>query len=187
MNVMKTSLTIIPMCPRERISLYKSLSRLVVCYKKDWAILLHFIYTFYLLPVTNYLLKNLSVTHNFSACREYLTKNRLSFPSAPHCVWHSYLSKGLWYIPYTCGSSRLFSGAVAEEWSALGKWKSVRKNYYYVLKFIVTCYYGEQSFEGFVRGIFTSTGTTISYPSTYYAYWKYWIWNSFGYVRTTGS
>ena len=34
MNVMKTSLTIIPMCPRERFSLYKSLSRLVLCYKR---------------------------------------------------------------------------------------------------------------------------------------------------------
>ena len=33
----------------------------------------------------------------------------------------------------------------------------VRKHYYYVLKFIVTFYYGKQSFEGFVRGIFTST------------------------------
>ena len=42
--VMKTSLTIIPMCPRERFPLYKSLSRLVLCYKKDWATLLHFIY-----------------------------------------------------------------------------------------------------------------------------------------------
>ena len=30
----------------------------------------------------------------------------------------------------------------------------VRKNYYYVLKFIVTHYNGESSFEGFVRGIF---------------------------------
>ena len=37
MNVMKTSLTIVPMCPRERFSLYKNLSRLVPCYKKDWA------------------------------------------------------------------------------------------------------------------------------------------------------
>ena len=37
MSMMKTSLTIIPMCPRERFSLYKSLSRLVLCYKKDWA------------------------------------------------------------------------------------------------------------------------------------------------------
>ena len=62
MNVMKTSLTIIPMCPRERFSLYKSLSRLVLCYKKDWATLLHFIYFWYLLLVTNYLITKLSVT-----------------------------------------------------------------------------------------------------------------------------
>ena len=54
MNVMKTSLTIIPMCPREHFSLYKSLSRLVLCYKKDWDTLLHFIYFCYLLLVTNY-------------------------------------------------------------------------------------------------------------------------------------
>ena len=95
--------------------------------------------------------------------------------------------KELQLIPYTCGSSRLFSGAVAGEWSAFGKWNSVRKHLYSVLKFIVTCYYGKQSFEGFVRGIFTSTETTISYPSTYCTYWKYWIWNSFRYVRVTAS
>ena len=93
MNVMKTSLTIIPMCPRERFPLYKSLSRLVLCYKKDWATLLHFIYFCYLLLVTNYLITKLSVTDNFSACREYLAENRLSFPSAPRWVRHSYLSK----------------------------------------------------------------------------------------------
>ena len=40
----------------------------------------------------------------------------------------------------------------------------VRKNYYYVLKFTLTCYYGKQSFEGFVRGIFTATGNTKSVP-----------------------
>ena len=34
MIVMKTSLTIIPMCPRERFTSYKSLSRLVLCYKR---------------------------------------------------------------------------------------------------------------------------------------------------------
>ena len=34
MNVMKTSLTIIPMCPRERFPLYKSLSRLVFATKR---------------------------------------------------------------------------------------------------------------------------------------------------------
>ena len=83
MNMMKTSLTIIPTCPRERFPLYKSLSRLVVCYKKDCAILLHLISFYYLLPITNYLITKLSVTDNFSACREYLTENRLSFPSAP--------------------------------------------------------------------------------------------------------
>ena len=46
----------------------------------------------------------------------------------------------------------------------------VRKQLYSVLKFIVTCYYGKQSFEGFVRGISTSSRTTISYPSTYCTY-----------------
>ena len=75
--------------------------------------------------------------------------------------------KELQLIPSTCGSSRQFSGAVAGERSAFSKWNLVRKHLYSVLKFIVTCYYGKQSFEGFVRGIFTSTGTTISYPSTY--------------------
>ena len=89
MSVMKTSLTIIPMCPWERFSLYKSLSRLVLCYKKDWAILLHLIYFYYLLLITNYLITKLPVTDNFSACREYLAENRLSFPFAPRWVWHS--------------------------------------------------------------------------------------------------
>ena len=93
MNVMRTSLTIILMCPRERFSLYKSLSRLVLCYKKDWATLLYFIYFCYLLLVTNYLITKLSVTYNFSACREYLAENRLSFPSAPRWVRHSYVLK----------------------------------------------------------------------------------------------
>ena len=95
MSVMKTGLTIIPMCPRERFSPYKNLSRLILCYKKDWAILQHLIYFYYLLPVTNYLITKLSVTDNFSACREYLTENRLLFPSAPRWFRHSYLSKGL--------------------------------------------------------------------------------------------
>ena len=54
MSVMKTGLTIIPICPWERFLLYKSLSGLVLCYKKDWAILLHLIYFYYLLLVTRY-------------------------------------------------------------------------------------------------------------------------------------
>ena len=95
MIMMKTSLTIIPMCPRECFPLYKSLSRLVLCYKKDWATLLHFIYFCYLLLVTIYSITKLSVTTYFSTCREYLAGNRLSFPSAPRWVRHSYLSNGL--------------------------------------------------------------------------------------------
>src|SRR3989337_4581495 len=80
MSMRKTNLTTIPMCPREHFALYKSSSRLVLCYKKDWDILLHLIYFHYLLPVPNYLITKLSVTDNFSACREYLTENCLSFP-----------------------------------------------------------------------------------------------------------
>ena len=85
----------IPMCPRERFSYYKSLFRLVLCYKKDWSTLLHLIYFCYLLLVTIYLITKLSITTYFSTCREYLAGNRLSFPSAPRWVRHSYLSKGL--------------------------------------------------------------------------------------------
>ena len=54
------------MCPRERFSYYKSLSRLVLCYKRDWAVLLHLIYFYYLLLVQiilsqNYMLPLISV------------------------------------------------------------------------------------------------------------------------------
>ena len=115
MSMMKTSLTIIPMCPRERFSSYKSLLRLVLCYKKDWAILLHLIYFYYLLLVTNYLIAKLFVINNSSACREYLTKNCLSFPSAPHWVRHSYLSKSYDRSPTLVGHQDFFSGAVAWE------------------------------------------------------------------------
>ena len=95
MSVMKTSLMIIPMCPRERFYHYKNLSRLVLCHKKDWATLLHFIYFCYLLLITNYPITKLSVTTCFSTCREYLAENCLSFPFVPRWVRHSYLSKGL--------------------------------------------------------------------------------------------
>ena len=79
MNVMKTSLTIIPMCPRERFSLYNSLSRLVLCYKKDWATLLHFIYFCYLLLVTIYLISKLSITTYFSLAENTLLKTAYHF------------------------------------------------------------------------------------------------------------
>ena len=101
MIVMKTSLTIIPMCPRERFPSYKSLSRLVLCYKKDWAILMHLIYFIYLLLVTIYLITKLSVIDNFNACREYLAEDRLSFPSTPHWVRHSFFTVG-WATKFMC-------------------------------------------------------------------------------------
>ena len=66
MSKMKTSLTIIPMCPRECFPLYKSLPSLFLCYKKDWATLLHPVYFCYLLSLQitlsqNYLLPIISV------------------------------------------------------------------------------------------------------------------------------
>ena len=108
MSVMKTSLMIIPMCPRERFSHYKNLSRLVLCYKKYWATFLHFIYFHCLLLVTIYLITKLFVTYNFSACRENLTENRLSFPYAPRWVRHSYLMKGLDRSPTLVGHQDSF-------------------------------------------------------------------------------
>ena len=91
----ETSLTIIPnVSSRAPFSLLE-LSRLILCYIKDWATLLHFIYFVYFLLVTIYLITKLSITYYFSACRENLSENRLSFPSAPRLVRHSYLLKGL--------------------------------------------------------------------------------------------
>ena len=76
---MITNLTITPMCPQERFALYKSSSRLILCYKKDWAIMLHFIYTCYLLLVTNYLVTKLSVTDNFMLAENTLLKTAYHF------------------------------------------------------------------------------------------------------------
>ena len=61
-----------------------------------------------LLLITIYLITKLSVTYNFSACRENLTENQLSFPSAPRWVRHSYLSKGLDRSPTLVGHQDSF-------------------------------------------------------------------------------
>ena len=79
MSMMKTSLTVIPMYPREHFALYKSFSSLVLCYKKDWATLLHFTYFCYVLLVTNYPTTKLSVTTYFSTCRNTLLKTAYHF------------------------------------------------------------------------------------------------------------
>src|SRR4051812_23418244 len=65
------------------------------------------------LLVTNYLAMKLSVTYYFSAWRNYLAENHLSFPFAPRWVRHSYLSEGLRLTPYICGSS------ASHPWSVL--------------------------------------------------------------------
>ena len=49
------------MCPRERFTSYKSLSRLVLCYKKDWATLLHLCYLLRIIFSQNYVLPIISV------------------------------------------------------------------------------------------------------------------------------
>ena len=67
------------MCPQERFSYHKSLSRLILFYKKDWATLLHFIYFCYLFLVTIYPITKLSVTTYFSTCREYLAETAYHF------------------------------------------------------------------------------------------------------------
>ena len=67
--------------------LHKGLGHLAALY------LLYLLYL--LLLVTIYLITKLSITYYLSACRENLTENCLSFPSAPRWVRHSYLSEGL--------------------------------------------------------------------------------------------
>ena len=95
MNVMKTSLTIIPNVSSGDPS---SLLEFVQAYPLLHKGLGHLaaLYLLYLLFARYYLSYHKTIYYlNFSACRENLTENRLSFPSAPHWVRHSYLSKGL--------------------------------------------------------------------------------------------
>ena len=137
-ELMKTSLTIIPMSPGERFSLYKNLSRLVLCYKKDWAILLHLIYFHFLLPLQitlsqNYLLPIISVlaenTLLKTACHFLLLlvgfdtlTYRKDYDRSPKLVGH----QDSFLAPLPGSEAPL-----------------VRKNLYSVLKFTVTCYYGK--------------------------------------------
>ena len=94
-NMMKTSLTIIPNVSSGAPS---SLLEFVQAYPllhKGLGHLAALYLLFLLLLVTIYLITKLSITYYFSACRENLTENCLSFPSTPRWVRHSYLSKGL--------------------------------------------------------------------------------------------
>ena len=67
MSMMKTNLTIVPMCPRECFTLYKSSSRLILCYKRIeppcWTfITLVTCYPLQIILSQNYLLPIISVT-----------------------------------------------------------------------------------------------------------------------------
>ena len=68
----------------------------------------HLAALYLLLLVTIYLITKVSITYYFNACRENLTENRLSFPSAPCWVRHSYLSKGLDRPPILVGHQDSF-------------------------------------------------------------------------------
>ena len=103
------------MCPRECFALCKRTFKLVLCYKKDWAILLHLCYYCYLLLITNYITTKLFITITYNTCREYLVENRLSFPSAPRWVRHSHLLKGL-LTPILVGHQ----GSAWAAWRRLG-------------------------------------------------------------------
>ena len=104
---MKTSLTIFPCVLGSAFPIIRVCPGLSFATKRIGPPCCTLFTFFYLLLVTNYPITKLSVTTYFSTCREYLAGNRLSFPSAPRWVRHSYLSKGLREIPYTCGSSLL--------------------------------------------------------------------------------
>ena len=58
----ETSMTEIPVCPRERVSSYKTLFRLVPCYKRDWATCCTISTTCYLLLFAHYVSPRYTIT-----------------------------------------------------------------------------------------------------------------------------
>ena len=93
------------MYPQERFAYHKRPFWHVLCLKRIGLPCCTFVTTIVTCSLQIILLSNYSATYNFSTCRHYLVENHLSFPSAPRWVRHTYLSKGLRLIPYTCGSS----------------------------------------------------------------------------------
>ncbi|KAE8767043.1 hypothetical protein D1007_61638 [Hordeum vulgare] len=93
------------MYPQKHFNHYHKYFWLVLSNNKDWATLMQ-LATFVICHLLSIilLLKYLSEL-SYITCREYLVENRLSGPSAPRWVLHSYLVKGLRLIPYTYGSS----------------------------------------------------------------------------------
>ena len=138
MNVMKTSLTIIPMCPRERFSYYKSLFRLVLCYKRigpPCCTLLTFVTccSLQLILSQNYLLPLISVL-----AENTLLKTAYHFLLLLVGVDTLTYRKDYNRSPILVGHQDSFLAPLPGSEAPL-----VRKNLYSVLKFTVTCYYGK--------------------------------------------
>ena len=142
MNVMKTSLTIIPNVSSGSPLLLLEIVQAYPLLHKGLGHLAS-LYLFYLLVAHYYLSYHKTMYYLQFQCLQ-----RKPYWKPPILSFCSSLGSTLLLIarttidPYTCGSSRLFSGAVAGERSALGEWNLVRKHLYSVLKFSVTCHYG---------------------------------------------
>ena len=91
----ETSLTIIPNVSSGASSLLLEFVQAYPLLHKGLGHLAAPYLLYLLLLIIIYLITKPSITYYFSACRENLTENLLSFPSAPRWVRHSYLSKGL--------------------------------------------------------------------------------------------
>ena len=69
----ETSMTETPVCPRERFSSYKTLFRLVPCYKRDWATCCTVATTCYLLIFARYVSPHFTITcYRYFQCLQLL-------------------------------------------------------------------------------------------------------------------
>ena len=112
----------LPMCPRGTFHIISNTTGLSFELKRIGLLSEIILTHFYLLVISFTVKPTPHIILTFIIYIVFLACNCLLIPSAPRWVRHSYLSKRLQLIPYTCGSSRHFSGAVAAERSAIGKW-----------------------------------------------------------------
>ena len=106
-----------PVCPQECLVIISYTTGLSFALERIGPLAAITLIVFYLLVLYLLALPNTPENPFASSYSE-----SLSTPSAPRWVRHSYLSKVLRYTPYTSGSSRLFSDAVAGECSAIEEW-----------------------------------------------------------------
>jgi len=103
------------MYPQERFAYHKRTFWPALCLKRIGLHYCTFVTTIVTCVLQIILLSNYSITYNFSTCRHYLTETTchlllllVGFDTLTY-------RKELQLIRYTCGSSRLFSGADAGE------------------------------------------------------------------------